>query len=630
MNSDISPELKVVSDFLQPLMPFNSLPADDFRGLIRNINIQYFTQGQQVTHRSSDDGLRIIRSGAVDIRNRQGQLLDRLGEGESFNLSGLTQEDPGIVATFIEDSLVYFLGRDHYQAMRQKHRPFDRFFHGQRSRRLSRALRSMTDQSVMARPITGIMTKAVFCVTPDISVQSLAQQMTERRISSALVTENDQLTGIVTDRDLRTRVIAKGLPPTTPAKDIMTRSPVGLPEDATHFDALLLMTRHGYHHLPVFQSEGDENTEAKTEVKKVAGILTASDLMLARQDDPVYLVQHISRQPSPESLASCLQQVPQLFVQWVNAGLPAFQITHILTAISDAVTNRLIELAIEKLGPAPVPFAWLAFGSQARGEQLLNADQDNGLLIANDYKESHRPWFSALAKFVCDGLNTCGYDYCPGGVMATTEAWCQPLSQWKKTVDHWVNTPTPDAVMRVSIFFDLRCLYGPAELCRQLQGHMLERTQKSTIFQAALAANVLDSTPPLGIFRRFVVERNGEHRDQLDLKKRGIIPVVDMARLHALAHGIDAINTMERLKLLARTKHLTKTDSRNLNDALAFMMQVRVNNHVRQINAGEPPDNYCNPNNLAKLAKEQLRDAFTLIHDSQHAIKQRYRQGMDS
>ena len=625
MNNDISPELSVVSDFLRPLMPFNSLPEDDFRGLIRTITIQYHTRGQQLGQADYEDGLRILRSGAVDIRNQKGQLLDRLGEGESFNLSGLNREDPGIVASFIEDSLVYFLSREHYQAMREKHRPFDRFFHGQRSRRLSRALRSMTDNSVLASPVSNMMTTDVFTVSPDISVQGLAQQMTERRVSSALITEKDKLTGIVTDRDLRTRVIAGGLAPDTPVAEIMTRSPLGLPETASHFDALLLMTQHGYHHLPVFRHAHDNSDDGKT----IAGIITASDLMLARRDDPIYLVQHISRQTCTESLSRCVQQVPQLFIQWVNAGLPAFQITRILTAISDAITQRLIELAKEQLGPAPVPFAWLAFGSQARGEQLLNADQDNGLLISDDYQPEHRPWFKALATFVCDGLNACGYDYCPGGVMATTDAWCQPLSQWKKTVDSWVDAPTADAVMRVSIFFDLRSLYGPGELCEQLQQHMLARTQQSSIFQAALAGNVLDTQPPLGIFRRFVVERNGEHRDQLDLKKRGIIPVVDIARLHALAHGIADINTRERLDTLTRARHLTRTDSRNLSDALAFMMQVRVNHHARQINAGEKPDNFCNPNQLAKLAREQLRDAFTLISDSQQAVKQRYRQGMD-
>ena len=616
--SKISPELAVVADFLWQIMPFSSLPQDDFVSLIRHIEIQYHTKGTVLRHPNTKDGLRIIRSGAAEIRSENDQLLDRLAEGESFNLSGLTEEQSNIHAVFIEDSLIYFLDKTHYQEMRTKHRPFDRFFHGQRSRRLSRALRSMTDPSIMTQPIKALMTKSVFSISPEQSVQELAQAMSDRRISSALVMDQEKLVGIVTDRDLRSRVLAKGLSGDTPVSDIMTQAPYALSESTTVFDATLSMTRHGYHHLPVLQND------------QVVGIITSSDLMLAKQDDPVYLVQHISRQSSVPNIKEITKTIPNLFLQWVNAGIPANQISHVLTAISDAITTRLIELAIDEIGNPPAPFCWLAFGSQARGEQLLNADQDNGLLISNDVKEQDLEWYEKLATFVCDGLNECGYEYCPGEVMATTDEWRQPLRGWINTVNKWTKAPTPDAVMRVSIFFDLRAVYGDHSLCAELQGHMLKCTQQSTIFQAALAANVLENTPPLGIFRRFVVERNGEHQDELDLKKRGIMPLVDMLRLHALASGVSEVNSQERSFKLTQNKSLTKIDSRNLKDALAFIMQVRISHQVKQIKAGENPDNYCNPHDLPKLSKEQLRDAFTIINDAQYAVKLRYRQGLDN
>ncbi|MCG8668799.1 MAG: DUF294 nucleotidyltransferase-like domain-containing protein [Pseudomonadales bacterium] len=625
--SNISPELSVVADFLCHIMPFSSLPEEDFSSLIRHIDIQYHVKANLVKQDSEQDGLRIIRSGAAEIRTGNDQLLDRLGEGESFNLAGLAEQEPNVYASFIEDSLIYFLDKKHYQAMREKHRPFDRFFHGQRSRRLSRALMSMTDPTLMTRPIKELMTRDVFKVTPETSVQQLALAMSEKRISSALVMEDKVLMGIVTDRDLRNRVLAKGLSSDISVAEIMTTNPVALHESTTVFDATLLMTQRGYHHLPIISDVSPNSSQTES---LVTGIITSSDLMLAKQDDPVYLVQHISRQSSTANLKEITQSIPNLFLQWVNASIPASQISHVLTAISDAITTRLIELAIQTYGPAPVPFSWLAFGSQARGEQLLNADQDNGLLISNDATPEDITWFKQLAQFVCDGLNACGYDYCPGKVMAITDEWCQPLRGWVKTVDSWTKTPTPDAVMRVSIFFDLRSVYGDSTLADQLQQHMLERTQQSTIFQAALAANVLETTPPLGIFRRFVVERNGEHRDELDLKKRGILPIIDMLRLHALANGITAVNSQERSYQLTKNKALTKIDGRNLKDALAFIMQVRVSHQAKQMKAGKQPDNYCNPYDLPKLSKEQLRDAFTVIHDAQSAIKLRYRQGLEA
>jgi CBS domain-containing protein len=410
--------------------------------------------------------------------------------------------------------------------------------------------------------------------------------------------------------------MARGLSAKLAVADVMTANPHSIEADATVFDATLFMTRHNYHHLPVM------------EAGKLAGIVTTSDLMLAKQDDPVYLVQQVSRQTDIEGLQTVVKTMPNLLVQWVHAGVRANQIGHILTAISDAVTTRLIELYMETAGPAPVPFCWLSFGSQAREEQLVNADQDNGLLIANELTDADKPWFENLAHAVSDGLNACGYIYCPGKVMATTDEWRQTLAGWKNTVDHWTNSPTPAAVMRVSIFFDLRAIYGDAGLCRQLQHHMLETASRNSIFLAALAANVLTTRPPLGIFRRFVVERNGEHRATLNLKKRGVIPIVDIVRIHALANKITAVNTDERLQELARTKVLTINDSRNIQDALHFIMRLRLKSQARQITRGEKLTNQCNPKDLPTLAKKQLRDAFTIVDISQSAIRLKFRAGL--
>jgi CBS domain-containing protein len=317
-----------------------------------------------------------------------------------------------------------------------------------------------------------------------------------------------------------------------------------------------------------------------------------------------------------------------LMVQWVNGGMQAQQVSQILTAISDAIAVRLIQLAEESLGPAPAPWAWLGFGSQARAEQLLGADQDNGIVIDDGVADGDLDWYRELAQQVCDGLAVCGYKYCPGDIMATTDAWRLRLEDWKDTVRAWARSPTNDAVMRVSIFFDIRALYGDASLAAKLQTVMLDLTGRNTIFQAALAANALASRPPLGVFRRFVVDRDGEHRDSLDIKKRGVLPVTEITRLHALARGIAAVNTQERLQALVRAGHMTMVDSRNLVDALHFLQRVRMQHQCEQVLAGELPDNYINPRKLPRLAKEQLRDAFTIIDEAQAAVRQTYRAGM--
>ncbi|MDP5071045.1 MAG: DUF294 nucleotidyltransferase-like domain-containing protein [Congregibacter sp.] len=229
---------------------------------------------------------------------------------------------------------------------------------------------------------------------------------------------------------------------------------------------------------------------------------------------------------------------------------------------------------------------------------------------------------------MCDGLAQCGYSYCPGGIMASNDRWRLRLSDWIDTVRSWTRTPTNDAVMRVSIFFDIRALYGDGNLAENIQKVMLSAAGSNSIFLAALAANVLDHRPPLGVFRRFVVDRNGDHRDNVDIKKRGVLPLTEIARLHALAAQLPDVNTEARLQALAGAGRMAMVDARDLTDALHFIQGLRMNHQCAQIQRGEAVDNHINPRTLPRLAKEQLRDAFTIIDESQASVRQNYRAGM--
>ncbi len=612
----LSPELVSIAEFLAQTLPFNELEPEDLLRVANALVVQYHCRGEIFSASTEPEGLRILRSGAVDLRDSDNKLLDRLGEGESFHIGGLNAERGEVQATVIEDALCYLLPDKHYQAARAADRRFDRYFSSQRNRRLRRAARYEPEANTMMREVRSVMSTCLLTVPISATVREVATAMAERSVSSAFVMEGDDLVGIVTDRDLRTRHVARGLAPDTSVLAVMTADPLTIQGSDNLFQTTLTMTREGIHHLPVMANGG------------LVGVVTTSDLILARQDDPVYLVQHISRQTDVESIRGLLEGMPNLLVQWVNSGVRAPEVSRILTAISDAVTVRLIQLAQERLGPAPVAWCWVGFGSQARAEQLLGADQDNGIIVADDYRPEHAAWFQALAERVCEDLDVCGYVYCPGDIMAKTAEWRQPLAAWRETVQKWARTPTAEAVMRVSIFFDLRSIYGDHTLCDELQSTMLQVAGSNTIFLAALAANALDSKPPLGIFRRFVVDRNGDHVDELDLKKRGVLPVTEIVRLHALANGITAVNTSERIQALAETGLMTLTESRNLADALNFIQQQRVYHQCKQTIAGEAISNHLRPGSLPKMAKEQLRDAFTIIDEAQSAVRQRYRAGL--
>lgn len=612
----MSPELAAIHDFLSECLPFDQLPNSVMEQVVSDIEVSYHSKGSQFGKQDLEGGLRVVRSGAAELRCGKDLLLDRLAEGDSFNLMGLNVEQPGVKATLIEDALIYTLPEIPYQKLRSEYRAFDRFFSSQRSRRVRRAARHEPVPNDMMRPLSDLMSSVILSVEPSTTIQKTAALMSESRFSSILVMIDEGLVGIVTDRDIRSRAVAKGLSLDEPVTEIMTPDPLTLLPSCSVFDATLFMTQRGIHHIPIMED------------KKVTGIITASDLMLARKDDPVFLVQHISRQTTIQELKKVVAAMPDLLVQWVNAGIRSHQLSHVLTALSDAVTVRLIELAIEEMGPAPVPFSWLGFGSQGRKEQLLGADQDNALLISDDMKPEHEQWFSQLATYVCDGLNECGYVYCPGDIMATNEKLRQPLREWLKTVERWMRSPTDRAVMEVSIFFDIRTIYGDNGLTKNLQTEMLKHTKTNSIFLAALAQNVLSTAPPMGIFRRFVVEQNGEHAHELNLKKRGVIPIIDIIRLHALAHGLFEVNTIDRLEALVECKALTIVDSRNIQDALQVLMQLRLVHQAEEIFKGQKPSNYVNPVSLSKIVAKQLKDAFGIVKDAQQGVKLKYRPGL--
>ncbi|HCM04918.1 MAG TPA: nucleotidyltransferase [Oceanospirillales bacterium] len=612
----MSPELAAIHDFLSECLPFDQLPNSVMEQVVSDIEVSYHSKGSQFGKQDLEGGLRVVRSGAAELRCGKDLLLDRLAEGDSFNLMGLNVEQPGVKATLIEDALIYTLPEIPYQKLRSEYRAFDRFFSSQRSRRVRRAARHEPVPNDMMRPLSDLMSSVILSVEPSTTIQKTAALMSESRFSSILVMIDEGLVGIVTDRDIRSRAVAKGLSLDEPVTEIMTPDPLTLLPSCSVFDATLFMTQRGIHHIPIMED------------KKVTGIITASDLMLARKDDPVFLVQHISRQTTIQELKKVVAAMPDLLVQWVNAGIRSHQLSHVLTALSDAVTVRLIELAIEEMGPAPVPFSWLGFGSQGRKEQLLGADQDNALLISDDMKPEHEQWFSQLATYVCDGLNECGYVYCPGDIMATNEKLRQPLREWLKTVERWMRSPTDRAVMEVSIFFDIRTIYGDNGLTKNLQTEMLKHTKTNSIFLAALAQNVLSTAPPMGIFRRFVVEQNGEHAHELNLKKRGVIPIIDIIRLHALAHGLFEVNTIDRLEALVECKALTIVDSRNIQDALQVLMQLRLVHQAEEIVKGQKPSNYVNPVSLSKIVAKQLKDAFGIVKDAQQGVKLKYRPGL--
>jgi CBS domain-containing protein len=614
-------ELLEIRDFLSSHHPFDQLTTDALNGVLGDIEIRYLRRGTDIRHDGGlMESLYLIRTGAVELQGNDEELLARLAEGDMFGYrASYREEQEEIQGRVIEDSLVYQFPAAAVDELCDRHPQLDYFLAPVGGDRLREAITHVDDDSkaqlsMMTTRIRDLIKRPPVIMPPTATIRETALKMSEERVSSILITEGDGLKGIVTDRDLRNRVVAGGLDYDLPITEIMSTETCTVDLDAYAFEAQLQMARKNIHHLPVV--DGD----------KVAGMLTATDLTKHHTTSAVYMVGDIYKQNDIETLQEISSKTPDLLVNLAAADVTADSAGHVITSVVDALTCRLLQLAQEKLGPPPVPFAWLAAGSQARCEQTAKSDQDNCLLLDDSFDEKlHGEYFQQLARFVCDGLNACGYFYCPGEMMAITDKWRQPMRVWKQYFSKWIEQPEPKALMLTCVFFDLRCVCGERNLFRDLRKHLQEKCRGNRIFLAHMAGNALTHRPPLGFFRNFVLIHGGDHDHTFDLKHTGIVPIVDLARVYTLAAGISAVNTQDRLQGVADGGEVSEEGARDLQDTLEFVSFLRIEHQARQIRSGREADNFMSPEDLSNFERNHLKDAFSVVRTMQNVLSQRYK-----
>jgi CBS domain-containing protein len=470
--------------------------------------------------------------------------------------------------------------------------------------------------NLLSTPIRTLIKREPITLAPTVTIRAAAEMMKALRVSSVLLVEQGQLFGLITDRDLRNRVVAQGLDSARPVADIATLAPLTVSANSPAFDALLLMARHNIHHVPVM--DGD----------RIAGMITATDLTEQHSTSAVYLAGDIYKQTTLAGLTQLSGKVKHLQKHLAAADASAYSTGHIVTAITDALTVRLIQLAEAQLGPAPIDYVWVAAGSQARNEQSAKSDQDNCLILDDAYDEAlHGEYFKNFSQLVCDGLAACGYIHCPGEIMAMTDAWRQPRQRWAQYFHKWVKQPEPKALMLTCVFFDLRAIHGQSELLDTLRRDVLQRTKGNSLFLAYMVGNALKHRPPLGLFGTISLLRGGDHHGTLDLKHSGIVPIVDLARVYALADGLTAVNTSDRLESAAQAGEVSAQSARDLKDALEFLAKLRIAHQARQIQAGQAPDNHLALNELSNFERSHLKNAFSVVQTLQEVLGQRYQSG---
>jgi CBS domain-containing protein len=626
-----------VRQFLNETSPFKELAGSVLEEVAGKFTIDFFEKGTMVLEQgvTEVENLHLISRGAVRLTHKNADdevsLKDVRGEGGFFGALGIIK---GAKATFsvetVEDTFCYLLEREVFLRLVQSYPRFAQYYLERFTDDVvDTAYAEMRSQKVSARPQSGlylfnsrvgdVVKRQMELIPESETVQEAAWKMTELHIGSLLV--HDQAgkpVGIVTDKDLRGKVVAKGLDYSTPVEKIAAYPIKTIPDDCLCFDALLQMMNQEVHHLAV--SKDDE----------IVGVITSHDIMVQQGISPISLLREIVATRKIEGLYALSEKVPLIVRSMIDEGAKANQITRLIAVLNDHIVTRVLTLLQEETGPAPQRWCWLLLGSEGRQEQTFKTDQDNALIYETptddwEHIKAAKLYFRRFGNKAIEHLAACGYPLCPGEMMASNPKWRKSYAVWKGYFDRWMSAPEPQAVLHATIFFDFRPGYGQVDVGEKLRDHVAKEAPSKGIFLMHLAKDCLQGKPPLSFFRDFIVEKNGQHKNRVDLKTRGLVPFVDFGRIMALKYGVKETNTIARLDALADGDYIPRELYTETREAYEFQMQLRLVHQWRRLQAGMEPDNYVDPVDLTDSEKQTLKEAFEVISRIQSHLKDEIR-----
>jgi CBS domain-containing protein len=598
-------------DTLCAQQPFDALPEALRATLAPELEPVELAPGETLFAKGAPlAGLYVIVSGAFDIQTGANDLVSHRGPGDIMGERGLLRDGTAqLTARASEPAFLILIPGARFLSLIEECDEIARWF--ARARPTDPSDNGPYATGLTALQVSDLMAKHPVTCGPEATITDVARLMRDHVISSVVVMESGQLTGIITAHDLTNKVLAEGLDGRITVAQVMTPDPVTIAPNRLGLDALMLLSELKVNHLPVAQGG------------RVVGMIGKTDLFRQQAATASHMVADIAHADTPEDMAHVMERVPGLLAQLVQAGVKPASITRRITDITDAITRRLLRLAEARLGPPPVPYLWAACGSQGRREQTGVSDQDNCLILDDAFDpEAHDAYFADLAKFVSDGLDTCGFFYCPGDMMATNPRWRQPRGVWREYFAGWIAQPDNEAQMLASVMFDLRAIAGEASLFENLQEEVLAQAKKNSIFVAHMISNALKHTVPLGLFRGFALIRSGEHKNTIDLKLSGVVPVVDLGRIYALLGSLEEAGTRDRIEGARAGGVISESGAHDLLDAYDLIAETRLRHQAAQIAGGKSPDNFMNPADLSELERNHLRDAFMVVKTMQSALGQ--------
>lgn len=622
--------------FLEYTPPFNEVNRDTLEEMADTCRVEFYHGRTLLLERGKTqvNHLRLIYRGRVKLflRDEEGEitLQDYRGEGEAIGALAILRNSLSNMDVVTEvDTFCILITREDFLELIQDNARFSQYYlkaitEGYVSKALTRLeqprgrVGSEGTLYLFSAQVGDVIRRRPISLSATSSVREAATTMDAYKVGCLLITgDQGQHIGLITDRDLRTKVVSQGLDYATPVNQIMSSPVQTIPAHTLCFDALLEMMKRRVHHL-VLEKRGE-----------IMGVLSGHDLMVTTGSSPLALVREITSVRKIEGLYDISLKSPRVVASLIYEGAKSSNVTRMITLINDYILDRLLALLQEELGPPPVPFCWLLMGSEGRREQTFRTDQDNGLIYADplnpDQAAECQLYFRNFGTMAIEHLVACGFPRCNGGIMASNHKWCQPYSVWRGYFDNWISAPEPQEVLNATIFFDFRGGYGELELAQRLRKHLMEKVKGKEVFLRYLAKDTLTTPSALTFFRNFAVERSGEYKDKLDLKHKCLVPFIDFARVMSLRNGVPETNTLGRYQMLEENQAISHSLYQQVTQAIEFQMQLRLLHQQMLHEEGLEPDNYINPEDLSEMERRTLKETLQVIGDIKAHLKNEFR-----
>lgn len=605
--------LPEVTRFLREYPPFDTLPLSTVERVASAAEVEFHRAKTVIIPQRADpvEHLWVVRSGEVEVVHR-GRVLDLLGEGELFGHASMLSGLPtGFEARAVEDTLTYRIPEA--VAREPLAAPAGLRFVArsllERTREVEDLLEQQPAPDPTQQPVGSLLRDPPVICAPETPIREAAQLMAAAPSTSVVVDLGNGSLGILTDRDLRSRVVADGLPGEAPVSAAMSAPAYTSGPERLGADVLLEMLDRGIRHFPIVSARG-----------QILGVLEDVDVIAAQARSPFFLRQRIARAQSVDELALAAGELRPTVAALHDGRVAATGIMAVYGVVVDALTRRLLELALEQTAEPPPPFAWLALGSQARREMVPSSDIDSAAVWFGDETEQEaRPRLLAIAETVVAGLERCGLRSDAHGASAANGLFVRSLHSWQTAARSWLADPTQEkALILVSVLVDGRPVWGIH--AGTPIADTFRHAPRSPALHRLLARFALSCRPPTGFLRGLVVEHGGEHRGRLDLKHGGVIPIVDLARWAGMAAGVSSASTRERLRAGAEAGTISPADAHTLEDAFELVNGLRIKNQIEQVREGREPDDFIDPATLSSLTRTHLKEAFRAVASIQKQV----------